>query len=335
MLRLGVLAYLFLYITLGANYALAADFTVSPLLIDKTSEARDIFSRTITITNTTSRLLRLYASVHQIEPGTDDEIKAFVTPAMTNRAETITSWLEITRARIEIPPGESKEIDLTVKVHPEVKPGEYHAYIGFVTGPNRDEAEAKIIAGQSQGVVLRIGIGEKLREQVQLTSFVTDKFSLGEETQQYSFTLVNRGELAVVPSGEVIIYDTRGREIDSVPINTAGNELAPGQEAKFAETLPFTGKIGRHKAYLNVNYGLRQPASVYDTAFYYSIPWQYALLFGFMLLLVSLSLALIFRNLHTRAHSDSSDTIERVVVKIRAVKEHRSYDHDIDLKKKN
>lgn len=128
-----------------------ADFTVSPLLIDVSADARDNFTRTITLSNFGSGYTRLYASVHEIEVGEGEEIKAFVPASMSDMTTSVTSWIEITRGRIELTGDEVKEVPLTIRVNPNTPAGLYHAYIGFASGFNRDDAEAKILGGKASG----------------------------------------------------------------------------------------------------------------------------------------------------------------------------------------
>ena len=67
---------------------------------------------------------------------------------MSDRSVSPTSWIEISRARIDIKPGEQAEIPLVIKINQNALPGLYHAYVGFAPGTNLDEAESKVLNGQ-------------------------------------------------------------------------------------------------------------------------------------------------------------------------------------------
>ncbi len=326
-LLLGILVVL-----CGVEHAIAAQqFSVSPLLIDETTEGRDLFTRTITLQNGQARNTRVYASVHEITLGDKTEILNFVPGSMSNRDTSITSWLEITRGRLEVPAGGSLEVPLTVRVHPNVKPGTYHAFVGFATGANRDEVVETILAGRGTGVIVKLTVGDDVNEQLQLVSFTTDRISLHKDSGNLTFTLENTGDVPVTPDGEVIIYDARGKELAMLPVNSEANTLEPGQRAVFTEQLPFTEHLGRSKAHLTLNYG-DQKAAVIDTAFYYSIPWYYIAAVASLFVTVLIVFIALFRRM-TRVHDTAYEHgIYEVPLFVRNAKDHTEHDHDINLK---
>lgn len=311
--------------------AAPANFSVSPLIIDITTEGRDIITRDITLTNHSQRQTRVYASVHEIAVGEDTEIKEFITPSMTDRATSITSWLEISRARMEVPAASTHVVPLTIRVHPNTPPGTYHALVGFASGANRDDIEAQIKNGQGESVILKITIEDKRREQLHLVNFTTSRFAVKKDGNYVSFTLENTGDTLLKPEGEVVIYDTTGRELAAVSVNAGNTELAPGEKKEIVEPLPFTDRLGRNKAYLALNYGQNQ-AAVFDTTFYYSIPWYYLLaLFG-LLTIVLLFIAILFKRAFTRNQEYSDGSVYEVPLYVKNSREHSPYDHDINLK---
>ncbi len=311
--------------------AASVDFSVSPLVIDYTTEGRDIINRDIVLTNNTDRQTRVYASVHEIAVSEGTEIKEFIPPSMSDRATSITSWLEISRARMEIPAQGTLTVPLTIRIHPKTPPGTYHALIGFASGPNRDDIEAKILAGQGESVILKIIIEDTRREQLHLVNFTTSRFTLQPEGNTLSFTVQNTGDTEVLPTGEVLIYDTSGKELASVPVNTQGLSLAPGEKAVITEELPFTSRIGRNKAYLSLEYGDNR-ASVFDTTFYYSIPWYYLAILFAILTVVLLVLVFVFKRAFTTGDSYSHESVYEIPLFVKNSRDHTEYDHDINLK---
>lgn len=310
----------------------ASRFSVSPLLIDHATEGRDIITDTITIKNLENRITRVYASVHEIEITDGGAIKEFVPASMSEGKTSITSWIEISRARIELAPLSDYEVPLTIRIHPNTEPGEYHAFIGFASGSNRDEIEQTILSGLGSGVILKITIDDKRREQLQIVSYTSDRMVVRPDGEnKLSYSLQNNGDIPLIPKGEVIIYNNRGVEVATVPVNTDGEALAPGATLDFTEQLPFFSRLGKHKAYLAIEYGENQTAAVFDTLYYYSMPWYY--LAGLFSLLATffVVLVLVVRR-YTRQVSISHDGVHEVPLFVREAKNHESYDHDINLK---
>ena len=331
-LRFALCSFAFILLPL---HFVSANFTVSPLLVDVSADARDNFTRTITLSNTNSSYLRLYASVHEIEVGEGEEIKEFVPASMGDRTTSVTSWIEITRGRLELAGDEVKDIPLTIRVNPNTPPGLYHAFVGFASGTNRDEAEAKIIGGQGSGVVLRISVGGKQEEFLRLVSFSTDRFSYTKDKGQFRYTLENTGDVPLSPKGDVIIYDNKGRELLSVPLNADGLEtIAPGEKIEYTRDLPYLSRIGKNKAFLTLEYGIENRAALYDTNFYYSIPIYFLILIVVLLALVLTVIVLMLRRGGGVEIVESHEAHDLPLF-VRTDRTHNEYEHDIDLKKKS
>lgn len=316
------------------DLVLAANFTVSPLFIEAEAVARESFVKEIKLTSAHHTHMRLFASVHEITLGDDSEIKEFVPASMSDRSTAVTSWIEIDRGRIDLQPGESTTLPLTVRVNHDTPAGEYHAFVGFVQASNRDEAEAKILAGEGTGVVVRIAVGGKQEEFLKLVSFSTDNFSIRDGQGIISYVLENTGDVPLTPTGDIIIYDGRGRELTSIEVNnqTEPVVIAPGEKKEFTDSLPYLERLGRHKAYLSVEFGQENKAALYDTAFYYSIPWYYLMLIVVLLFIVLVSLVMLARR---GGNNYEEPDAHDVPVMIGRVREHNQYDHDINLKKNN
>lgn len=303
--------------------------SISPLIIDHTSEGRDIISETITLRNQSDRPLRLYASVHGISLSGAGEIEEFVSPAMSDRSQTLTSWIEISRGRLEVPPQGELQVPLTIRVNHNAQPGSYHGFIGFAMGRNRDIAEETVLRGASQGVIIRVSINEQRHEQLQLVGYTTERFAALGGNQSVRFTLRNTGDTPLTPRGEIIIYDNRGREVDTLEVALTEELIPAGGEYVFSAELPPIAGFGRHKAYLTVDYGAKR-ASVHDTTFFITVPWLMVLLFCGAILLMLIALFMLAR---PRPQVAYNNEVSEVGFLVRPRKSHTTYDHDLNLKK--
>lgn len=327
-----LLVILFCSVTTPATVFAVANFSVSPLIIDLTTEKRDIINRDLVLTNNSDLPVRLYASVHEISTEPGQKVHQFVTPSMTNRDTTITSWLEITRARLSIPAKGSLTVPLTIRISPNTPPGTYHGLIGFADGRNRDDIEAKVVSGQAATVLLQITIADKKRELLNLINFTTDRFVVNGDDNSIAFTLENTGDKALIPKGEVIIYDTTGKELLSIPVNTAGEEIKPGEQARLTEALPMLNELGRNKAYLSLTYGENQ-AAVYDTAYYFSLPWYYLLLLLAILVLILIIVVWFFKRAYGSQNMAYDADLYDLPMYVKTKGEYSAFDHDLNLKK--
>ncbi len=313
--------------------ALGADFTVSPLIIDHKTQVRDILTKDITLKNHSDKSLRLYVSVNEIQLGDNNEIMNFTPASMGDRTVSITSWVSISRARITIKPHEEAVIPVTVKINPKAVPGDYHAFIGFADASNIDEAEKIIMSGQGQGVVLRVSIEEKLVELLKLTRFDVDPVIFDDSDHNFLFTVANDGDQPITPSGELIIYDSRGIELQSLAINSESKTINPGEKVDFLEPVPFMGGLGKNKAYLSIQYGKNNLTTINDTSYYYSVPWMYLFIMILLLLVIPITFTILFKRLSVNNNSYSHDEAREVAMYVRNSHDHQEHNRDINLKK--
>ena len=325
LLILLVLFVLVLPVTANAN-----EITVRPFLIDKALVPRESVTETIVLKNAyPTRVATLYATVNEISVDTSGEIKEFVTPVMTDRTNTVTSWIEITHARLQVQPGETLEVPLTIKVHPYAEPGEYHLFIGFVETNKRSVAEAKALAGEADGVIVKVTVADERKDSMRISSMTVDRFVTDTDNQQVAITVENAGDTTSAPVGELIFYNNRGKEVNSVSINSENSQVGPGETKTFVASIPFSGDIGRFKANVNLAYGENQRANLYDTSSFYMIPFKYlAMVAGLAVLLLVVLLLLLRRSMLLLPASESGDEVPLFV---RDGHNPNPKHHDIDL----
>jgi hypothetical protein len=325
-----IIPTLFLFCLLFPSIGVANEITIRPFLIDETVEARDVLTRTITLTNQyQDRKLVVFATVNEISVDSAGEIKEFITPVMTDRTNTVTSWVEISRGRIELEPGATIEVPLTLRIHPYVKYGEYHVFIGFVPESTRPEAEKIALQGEAGGVIVKVTVADDIQESLRVGGFLIDRFVIVESDRNVSIKVRNDGELPSTPSGEVIFYNSKGEEVAAIPVNTSGTVVAPGEEITLSEKLPIENDLGRYKANLDLKYGVNQKASLADTTFFYSLPLQLVLFIFFGILIITLFVTLLFKRVFMEEKDD--EDAQSVVMYVKDTHDAKPKDHDIDL----
>jgi hypothetical protein len=310
----------------------ASEITIRPFLIDATMVARESSNEIVVLSSDyPNRTAIIYATVNEITVGTSGEILEFVPPVMTDRTDSITSWISIGRGRIEIPAGESVELPLAIKIHPFAKPGEYHAFIGFVEAKKRATAEQIATDGDANGIIVKITVEDERVDAMRISSMVIDRFITDSTKQQVEITIENSGELESTPGGEIIFYDNRGFEIAALPFNTKGQSVSPEETKKFLTNIPIESGLGRYKVNASLTYGEDQTASLFNSARFYMLPIYYMYVGIGLLSLLLLVLFLLMRR--GTAAGLVAETGDAVPVFIRDGHKPEPKDHDINLKK--
>ncbi len=278
----------FLFLVLATPVFAAPEYSISPLVIDIEAEARDILTRTITVTNTGYAPATIFPTVNNISIDDGGLIKEFLSPVETDRTQTLSSWLEFSRKGINLQAGQTVELPITLRMHPSPVPGTYHAFIGFGYGRNRPEAEKMVLSGKAPGSIITVTIEEKKNQFLKLSQFVVDRFVTSVNNNAAVYTFKNPSDETLTPKGEIIFYDNRGREVGSATVNDENLKIVPGKEHVFKTNVPVEGLFGRYKAFLNVEYGNEQKAQIQDTSFFYIFPFKsLAIILGLLITVVA------------------------------------------------
>lgn len=306
-------------------------YTVSPLVIDEKLKPRDIITRTITLTNTGSQPITAFPTVNNISVTDGGKIQEFFPPVLSDRTASLASWIEIRRLGINIKPGESYDFEVILRITPQPKPGTYHAFIGFGYGRIRADAEAQVESGQAPGTVISVTIADKKNILLKLSGFIVDRFVTKVDNQAAVYTFKNPGEEALTPTGEIILYDSKGKEVSALSVNDEKIQIPPGGEHVFTASVPVDGLFGKYKAFLSVTYGDSQQGSVQDTSFFYVFPLTKILIVLGVVLLCTIFGAWYF---HKRYFDDDTDDSgDRLSFHVRdTVSEAK--EHDVILVKK-
>lgn len=316
--------------------AWASVHTQAPAVIDLEIQPRDIIEEKIVLENTSDAKVTLFASVNEVIGGLEGGVQEQVSPSMTDRSRTLVSWIEMPRT-VELNPREKREIPLIIRVGPTAEGGDYHAMISFAPGSTFDDARRIIDAGGAPRTFLNATLEIKKHEGAGLSRFTVKRFITAFRDTDVRFRVANTGDTEIRPDGEIIVYNQRGEEVTSVPVNPDGRTVAPGSDVEFSTGIPPDNLLGKYKAYLNVRYGSGQ-AAVYDTVFFYAIPLKKVIIAFVSFLALALMCALwIHRRLSRRRYDDYDmhDTpaeAQRVTVVVRDGVS-RAHPKDVIMKK--
>ena len=192
------------------------------------AEGRDIIAKKIAVTNNSEQPVTVYPTVNNISLSDGGVIQKFLSPAESDRTQSLASWLEIKRLGVDFKPGETRDFDVTLHMNPNPVPGVYHAFIGFGNGRNRDDAELQVKAGQAPGTIITVTIEDNKVEALKLSGFRVDRFITKPDNQAATFSFTNPGDETLVPKGEIVLYDSTGKEVAALPVNAENVAIAPG-----------------------------------------------------------------------------------------------------------
>lgn len=266
-LGVAALACLCVIFIMDVRRTYAADLGVMPAVIDEQMRARDIVNEKLTLKNLSGGTVVVFPSVFNIDPetgrtdfqpvGTDDE------------AHSLANWIEVSRAAIVIPKGESWDVPLVIHANMAALPGKYHAGVYFSQGGTRDEANTKL--QNAPFTIVNVEIKKNSVADLALGNFGASGGWAFRAPVNFSWDLHNQGTETEAPSGELRIQDGRGAEVWSAPV-TEGKTIDPNQVADMAAVWKNALNFGRYKAILTFRYGDNR--TVQDETYFWFVPWQ-------------------------------------------------------------
>ncbi len=270
----------------------AASITVTPAVVDTKGLPRDIIKQSLQILNPSNQKQEIYIFVNNVS--TQEGRQDFTDPAKADYSSSLANWLDITRGVIDLMPGQSVNIDYKISINLTAKPGMYHAIISFATGSTREDAQNNLAGGAS--VMVNAEVLEDARIEAQLKGFSASKDYFTSMPVRFRYNIENIGNRGVEPTGEIIVYNRRGQEIDSITLSSAGQVILPGQAANFEAQWQKPRLLGKYKAVLALKYGTNQASGLNDTVYFWVLPWP-AVLLVFLILIALLALSVFLRRL--------------------------------------
>ncbi len=247
----------------------AEGVTVLPVVANEKAKPRDIIKKELLLTNNTEQHVSVYITVSNIDPMSGDQIA--VSPLEADLSTSLANWVEITRGVIELEAGESRKVPYLVHVNLSAKPAAYFARISFHQGQNRAKAEAAQAVAE---LILNLEVEDDANERLQLGGFMSEDPIVVSDVVNFSYMLENVGNRLVQPRGSIRIFNRRGEEVGSVPLNADGEEITPESRRELAAAWTASGRFGKYKAFLDLEYGEDQLASVQDTVYFWIFPWK-------------------------------------------------------------
>jgi hypothetical protein len=287
-------ACLFTLAALGSVHAADnSGVIVIPSIIDSQAEIRDILEYGVTIKNTSQVKAELYPFVNDLKKNEGEQ--PFINPADLDKTVSLARWIEVSRAVIELMPGEEKTVPVKISVNPAAIPGMYFAAITFGLGSNRDLAEQNRLASNQPELLINLEIKDHVIEKAESGLFSTEHNININHRVNFLFSVRNIGNKPIKPLGSIIVYDRRGSEVAALPINQ--EEKAIESQATESFKLSWGGgkTSGQFKAMLRLEYGDSRK-DINDTIYFWLMPWELLVLFSVLILAVIISFWLLIRH---------------------------------------
>jgi hypothetical protein len=182
---------------------------------------------------------------------------------------------------------QEQTLSIPIVVPANAEPGGHYGVIRF-TGLPPNLSGTGVSLSASLGALVLMRVAGNIVEQLQNTQFFASQNGHTSSFFQYgpitlSERIRNTGDVHVQPVGKVSVYDTFGRRIAQLSVNSLAGNILPDSVRRFDQTLNKRYLFGHYRATYDVTYGTSKKQLASSMTFWV-IPWQLIIIVTALLL---------------------------------------------------
>lgn len=190
---------------------------------------------------------------------------------------TLASWFGVSKVPIFIRAEQSVSVPFTLRVPKDAEPGGHYGAILIGTEPPPKTGGSSVRVSSQLTSLFLVRVNGDVKEEGGIRSFSTEQTLYQEPHANFTLRFENKGNVHLLPQGDIVIYNMWGKERGRILIN---------QEADFGNVLPrsirkFTFEwageqnffdMGRYKAITTLAFGEKEKTTVYREISFWVIP---------------------------------------------------------------
>ena len=208
---------------------------------------------------------------------TGNAVLEHMPPGDASDTHRMSGWIDISKEEIIIPRGKTREVPFTIRVPADADPGGHYAAILVATSPaDQVTGTGTSVSSAITSLFFMRVPGEVIEEGIIRDFYATESF-MQRASGSFVIRFENKGNVHLVPQGEIVITNMWGKERGKIVINeqnTFGNVL-PRSTRKFAFDWSGESNIfefGRYKALATLAYGEDGRKTAFRATYFWVIP---------------------------------------------------------------
>ncbi len=270
--------------------------SVSPTLFEMSANPTQEWTSAVRIINPNPYEITVFANVVNFAPQGEVGQGKFV-PVIKNetKGQTAAEWINVTSEPIVIPAEKTVELPFAIEVPANAPPGGHYAALLVGTKPPKEDGSSLVKTSQIVTTLLFLKVTGDIDESGSIRSFRTLDSLLEKPKATFELRFENKGNVHILPQGEIRITNMWGQERGIIPVNRTvlfGNVL-PDSVRKY--TFTWSGDwsladMGRYTAVAALAYGENQRQFASSETAFWVIPFK---MLGIILLVIIGFVALI------------------------------------------
>ena len=278
-----ILAALFvLFFVAGSCYATESNkitLTITPPLIKNNINPGQTWQSYIKLINNNAEEIKAYAQVADFKSANETGGIEFLPKAEEGASSQfrLSQWLVIEKGPFVIAPFQSIEIPFTISVPEGAEPGGHNAAILVGTNPPEGQTTGTVIKVSSLiASLLLIDVAGDTTEKADIREFSPSKNFYTDKNINFTVRIENKGNIHVLPQGQIKITDFWGKEKGLIPMNqnTSFGNVLPGAIRKWSfdwQAGDSLMDMGKYRADLVINYGTKAVETLEQKTYFWVI----------------------------------------------------------------
>lgn len=282
-LNLFLLLFLWVFQSSAAG-AESLSLSVSPTLFDMSANPGQEWRSSLKVINTNKFELTLYAEVVDFRPDLPGGGINYLENKTVEDAigATLAEWIFLEAEKITIPAGKTADIPFVIKVPEKAEPGGHYAAILVGTRPTAKFGGSGVQTSQIVTSLIFTRVAGEVKEVGAIQNFSINARVLEKPEAEFHLLFENKGNVHLVPQGEIKITNLWGEERGVIPVNQNSSltrVLPKSEDFDGVGRYLFSWKgewsvadIGRYKAVASLAFGSENQQTTTKTIYFWVVP---------------------------------------------------------------
>lgn len=264
---------------LNANYLQAqssSGLSAIPPRLELTVQPDGSASQVIKVRNESKETKTITTEIQDFIVQNSQGTPIIIESNQENNRWAASSWIQISPSTVELKPGETKALTLTVLPPANALPGGHYAMILHTPENDLSLSSTGSSVKTQVGTLVYITIPGDIKQSALLQSFTSPKFSEFGPID-FEATIKNLSDIHIKPVGAINVTNFLGRKISSLELNPNNINIFPYTSRDFQTQLQKKWLFGRYKAELKSFYGTNG-GLISSATYFWVIPWRLIIL---------------------------------------------------------
>lgn len=255
--------------------------SLRPAILDLPAEVGSTVTASIYIQNISGSAIGVEVGSQSLIPNDPDidQQKRKDTDAST--------WMLTKGKKLLLEKDEQRIVDVQFLVPQEAGPGGHYALVTFTVSSSGQQTASGSVVSPSLSSLALINVAGEVHEEASIEGFKMPFLVFGED-QAIEFNIANTGNIHILPTANVKLYDSTDQLVDNIPIPP--QLVLPNTTKSFFANWSTGGRIGVHRVEVEVAYGSPLQSVSLDSGTIILMPNLLSTVFGLSILLAVLFL---------------------------------------------